>query len=736
MDDFETEMSKDFLKAWPDLIQPGIIQKLKTLWVQGIEVTQAIQYYRSSEHLTDTADQGADNGVTLVAHKPAWVRVYVRRRSSVGDIANVTGTIEVSRRSYGVFYGPIATLAPQAPGTVTARYNPAYATERGTLGYTLNFIIPADIMCGNLKLTAKIEAPSGASDDHETYVHATLQQTLSVRGVMVGYNGPASLGPNAPNLTLAAPTLQDLQTTSGWTLLAYPVRSTATYGNAGTITWGTPLTDAPSCSGCCSPNWVALNAAVQTQRVADGNRAGVLYYGLMAPGIPMGPIIGCSGGGTSTGSSGDQVTMAHELGHACGLPHAPCGVAADPTYPVYEPYDTGGTAHAWIGEYGLDISNGSIKPPGTFRDFMSYCGPDWISLYNYGRLLNNTHLNPEIVCEDHPWFLHEKYIRYKPPWPPHPIPEMREPFPVFRRLPVMVQPEHVISIIGVVHAEDRVEVTSVMRVDAVRQVPNGVETPLAAELIGRDGSAVARDTVFRLPLMGNGCGCGCEEPSTYPYTFQAFLSDTETGSALRIRHGEKDLWRREAPDGKPAISSFSAEVDGEGELRASYETSGTGDQAEYWLQWSADRGETWHGLATRLDAKHAAIADVALPAGKVLVRLLVGNGFRTVASKPVPVRVPDRPPVASILSPDDRAVLMAGDPMRVWGVVTDRTGEPADIEHAAWLIDGEEVGAGLDAFIEAPPHGEHRLTLVVEVKGKHVETDCVFATVEMPKRGE
>ncbi len=288
-------------------------------------------------------------------------------------------------------------------------------------GYSLNFIIPADLMCGNLKLTATVTSPAGSSDQYELHINVTLRQTLNVRGIMVGYNGPASLAAGAPNLTLAAPTLTDLQTTGAWTLLTYPVRSEATFGNAGTITWNLPLTDAPSCNGCCTPNWVALNSAVQAQKVADGNRTDVLYYGLMAAGVPMGPVVGCNSSGVSTGSNGAQETMAHELGHACGLPHSPCGVGGDPAFPVYEPYDTGGIAHAFIGEYGLDIGDGTIIPPASFKDWMSYCGPRWVSLYNYGKLLHNTHLDPEIVCEDHPWW-HKNTSSTSSPGRPNPYP--------------------------------------------------------------------------------------------------------------------------------------------------------------------------------------------------------------------------------------------------------------------------------------------------------------------------
>ena len=50
------------------------------LVIRGVEVTQAIQYYRSDQHLTDAADRKPTNSMTLVANKPAWVRVLCRKR--------------------------------------------------------------------------------------------------------------------------------------------------------------------------------------------------------------------------------------------------------------------------------------------------------------------------------------------------------------------------------------------------------------------------------------------------------------------------------------------------------------------------------------------------------------------------------------------------------------------------------------------------------------------------------
>jgi hypothetical protein len=52
--------------------------RLFGIFIDGVEVTQAIQYGRTKDHLTDPADRGPDNSIRLVADKPAYVRVYVR----------------------------------------------------------------------------------------------------------------------------------------------------------------------------------------------------------------------------------------------------------------------------------------------------------------------------------------------------------------------------------------------------------------------------------------------------------------------------------------------------------------------------------------------------------------------------------------------------------------------------------------------------------------------------------
>jgi hypothetical protein len=71
-------------------------------------------------------------------------------------------------------------------------------------------------------------------------------------------------------------------------------------------------------------------------------------------------------------------TFVHEIGHTLGLSHAPCGgvSGADPDFP----YSSGG-----IGVPGFDTAGQRLLDT-QHRDVMGYCGPVWISDYNYALL--------------------------------------------------------------------------------------------------------------------------------------------------------------------------------------------------------------------------------------------------------------------------------------------------------------------------------------------------------------
>jgi len=712
-------------------------------YVAGVEVTQSIQYYRAEQHLTNADDRGPDNSVRLVARKPAWVRVYVRS-GIFGPSQDLTGDLVVELRT-GVLltdWSTLATLAPQPAGYVTSQRNPAYATERGTTASSLNFIVPGALMQGIMRVTARI----WALDDHtrtpidswQETVDASLLQTLSLRGVFVTYSGPdpTKNATNPPTVNLPAPTLANLQSTAAWTLTTNPLESQGVFSSAGQMNWFAPLTGAATGPGGCSSGWQSFNFWLSLIKNNDGNRSDVIYYGLLPAATPIANVSGCELYGVSAGTDTDQQTMAHEIGHGAGLKHAPCGVTGttvDGSYPAYEPYDPANTPTASIGEYGLDITNGTIHPPTTDKDYMSYCGPAWISLYNHAQLCGNSAFNPRTAGLPH-WRPPDLVDPYLWPWEYIPDPPNWERHPGDLR----AKAEALISILGTVDETGELAVRSVTRVQALRRTRDAVPTRFVAQLIGEQDEPIASAAVVRLPAQGSGCKChgGAGGQDDGPFVFEAMLSDVAPGTELRIversreNRGDETVWTRGAPSRRPRISGFAVSV-ARGSGTATWEARGAQDcSLDFSLQFSKDAGRSWNGLAVGITTKRHRFPLTHLPSGRLIFRLLAHDGFHTATAVSRPVEIPRRLPIVSILSPRVGPPCFAGFPLRLWGAVTEDDGALADPEACSWRIDDRPAATGLDTWVTAPEPGDHRVTLTVRGRGGPAEVEVVLRTLD------
>jgi hypothetical protein len=677
-----------------------------------------------------------------VARKPARVRVYVRS-GILGVSQTLTGDLVVERRT-GVLmtqWTTLATLAPQPAGFVTSQRNLAYATERGTIGSSLNFIVPADLMQGIVRVTARIWALGDATrtpiDTWEETVDASLLQTLSLRGVFVTYSGPdpTKSPTNPPTVNLPAPTLANLQATAAWTLTTNPVESQGVFSSAGQMNWFAPLTGTATSPGGCSSDWQGFTFWLSLIKNNDGNRRDVIYYGLLPSATPIANVTGCELYGVSAGTDTDQQTMAHEIGHGAGLKHAPCGVtgsSVDANYPAYEPYDPANTPTASIGEYGLDITNGTIHPP-TDKDYMSYCGPAWISLYNHAQLCDNGAFNPRRVGLPS-WRPPDLVDPYLWPWEYIPDPPSWDRHPGDLR----ARAEPLISILGIVGETADLEVRSVTRVQALRRTRDAVPTRYVAQLVGARDEPVATAPVVRLPAQGGGCGChdGAAASDGGPFVFEAMVPDVEPGTELRIVERSEEnprsetIWTRSAPSRRPRIARFTVTVT-RGAGHATWEARGAREcSLEFSLQFSKDAGRSWNGLAVGLTTTRHRFPVTHLPSGRLTFRLLAHDGFHSASAVSRPVEVPRRPPIASILSPQAGRPFYAGGPLRLWGAVTEDDGALADSDACSWRIDDRPVAQGADAWITAPEPGDHRCTFSVRGRGGMTEVEVTLRTLD------
>ena len=329
------------------------------LWgIAGIEATQATQFFKINNQGSGV---GPNNSVPMIARKQLIFRVYPRTGALVSP-GTVTGTItRPGKPTLSPINGPVPV-------------GPLSSIQRINANQSLNFRIPADDCVGTVTFTIRIvdtANPANARTQAITLTFGEVPQ-LRVHGVLIHYTGK---GMNIP-----APSGIDLINTLKYVAQTYPI-SGINYTACEVINFNGDLTVGGG--GGCGTGWNQLFNTLWNMRAASGTTDA--FVGLLPPGVPTSGVIGCGGGGVAIAYKDGGAVLAQEVGHAFGRAHAPCGNPGgpDPNYPVYGTYPSGS-----IGEFGVDTSTMAIVNPASTFDFMSYCGPTWVSPYTYSGLKN------------------------------------------------------------------------------------------------------------------------------------------------------------------------------------------------------------------------------------------------------------------------------------------------------------------------------------------------------------
>ena len=315
----------------------------------------------------------------LLAGRPGIVRVHARALDSKARLPKLGAELRIS-----------------TPGKedLVVRADPQKLVDRddADLETTFNFDLGPDALAVTSTLSIVLADPSAPGDqatfpnDGSTFALGARDDapTLRVRFVPVRYDQDGS--GRLPTLDAAT-----LEAHRRALYAMYPARNVEV-----DVREALPWANAVEAGG---KGWNQLLDAIVDTRHSDAVDDDVYYVGVFTPKPSIDDY--CSNGGCILGVApaaqleevglrvamvvgyetyGANGTLAQELAHAMGREHAPCGGPDGPD----EKYPYSG---ARIGVAGWNILDKKlVDPGGRSRDFMSYCGPVWISDYTYNGL--------------------------------------------------------------------------------------------------------------------------------------------------------------------------------------------------------------------------------------------------------------------------------------------------------------------------------------------------------------
>ncbi len=337
-------------------------------------VVNAVTFNQGVELFMVENARPVDPEVPLVSGRPAWVRVFLDVDDDTWEERDISGVLTVTSGGDTVVYDDVSTIRADS--------------QRDTKRTTLNFEIDGNMIDEDsvyeldvLEVDperggGKKKDTSWSSSDNFVLVGRTDTVEVVILPIQYDADGSGRLPDTSP---------AQIERIADLFYSMFPVEDVV-ITVADPSPW--PYAINPDGSG-----WGELLDAVSDARTSSGVGDNVYFYGLFTPEdrfdqfCQWGCVLGLSylaysprdvwaRASIGVGWTGDTTseTLVHEVGHAHGREHAPCGVYDwDRNYP-----HSNGDISAW----GYDLITKEMFSPST-KDMMGYCSPIWISDYTY-----------------------------------------------------------------------------------------------------------------------------------------------------------------------------------------------------------------------------------------------------------------------------------------------------------------------------------------------------------------
>jgi hypothetical protein len=653
-----------------ELADPSLPPPRGDLQITGLEFSQAIQFFRSAEHL-DADHVMPDNSVSLVGGKTTGVRVYIDHSAdpALPAIATLSGELEVTTGSNTLVVTPLGTIAPRRDTEI----------DRGSVGHTLNFAIPGAWCRGAIDIRCRVfdaANPSSGSAPVRRTLRFVDVNPLRVFGVGVHYTGQS--------MNLAAPDATTVLGTFDFARRSFPVGDVLLSGYT-TLDFGDDMFTNDTTG--CGDGFESLNDELKDLRGDSDD----LFYGLLPTGINFGTFVGCGGDGVGSGTVGDQGTAAHEAGHAYGRKHAPCDDATrcsnpsnqDDDFPQYALYDSDS-----IGEFGFDPENNRVFDPASAHDFMGYSGTKWVSPYTYAALFDKGDPVEGAAAARAAYLVG----RPKPPGDAARAEWSR------RAAPLLFLDLHV--------SEDRkLEIPHVFAFPARPRLQRTRPSVFRAAIRDRDGATRAC-----VPLEYHCYHCG---PTCWPKHLVGEVPiDFERARTLVVYEGDVVIGAADIP-ARPRLEVTGVEYPDRNTAILRWRAS---DPAElYFLVHWQDEAGVWRGIAPRQKTMELAIpARLRRRKTPLAVRVLACNGLATAIAETAvePLagrRDPDKEPEVTVVVD----ATSSPNVVRAWAI--DALGRSLPNAGLAWYdASGAEIARGASLELRSVPAGR-RIVRVVAI---------------------